>query len=102
MQSFEIYNATRVWRGCTDMRPWLVIDVNRNGSANCFPITGQNYGGRSFELRMDHHDFHLTGLSKACYVPFDILYEVSAAAFGRRRGTLAGSLLEEFRFFADL
>ena len=102
MRRFEIHNATHTWRQCADLRPWLVVDVLTSGAALCFPISGQKFGSQNFELNVAHPDFPRTGLTKSCFVAYGALFEIRAATFARRRGELAGSLLDEFRFWSNV
>ena len=103
MNPFDIYNATALWGGCADMRPWLIVEALPNDLFNCFPIAGECYGRQGcFRLDPGHQDFPLTGLTKSCHVHHAALVAVHRNRFAKKRGELRGSLLEEFKFYAQL
>jgi len=62
MQPFDIFTAEFLWKGCNDMRPWLVVEHAPTGGINCFPISGQDYGQHAFRLDQSDPDFSATGL----------------------------------------
>lgn len=66
MQPFEIFTAKFHWKGCDDVRPYLIVEHTPNGCFNCFPISGEDYGDRAFRLDETDQDFKATGLSKTC------------------------------------
>jgi len=102
MQRFEIFNATRTWKGCVDMRPWLIIELRGTDTFGCFPISGECYGGSCFWIDPSHPDFSRTGLSKGSYVHDDYIVEIGIDEFQTRRGEMVGELLDEFLAFAGL
>jgi hypothetical protein len=102
MQPFDIFTAEFLWKGCNDMRPWLVVEHAPTGGINCFPISGQDYGQHAFRLDQSDPDFPATGLSKTCYIHDERLYCLPAASFQSRRGFLKGALLVRFLEAAGL
>lgn len=102
MDQWEIHDAEIQWRNCPDRRPWLIIEVCNHGVCGCFPISGQDYNPRHFELRIDDPDFAATGLAKTCYVYDEHIIEIRVDQFKRRRGQLEGNLLTRFRDYAGL
>jgi len=102
MRPFEIYNAAAEFKGCTDLRPWLIVQQRTPELFACFPISGENYSGIGFQLQSDHPDFGATGLQKTCYILDEALFELPISAFKRRRGKLAGELLVLFKEYAGL
>ena len=102
MQPFDIAYATFTWKNCDDMRPWLVVECTPDGSCNCFPISGQDYGGDAFKVDQGDPDFPATGLTKTCYIHDQRFYAVSITAFGKCKGVLTGQLLTRFLAHAGL
>jgi hypothetical protein len=102
MQPFEIFNAVVTWNNCTDMRPWLIVELRDNSVLGCFPISSACYAGDCFWLDASHPDFPKTGLSKSSYVHDQYIVEVELHQFKNRRGELIGALLDEFLAFAGL
>jgi hypothetical protein len=102
MQPFDIFNATFPWNGCNDTRPWLVIEVRPDGLVDCFPISSQCYHTDCFSLDQGHDDFAATGLTKNCYIHDTHIMSIPAADFGKRRGALAGELLNEFKEYSGI
>ncbi len=100
MRRFDIFNATFSWNGCEDTRPWLVLDVRRDGLVDCFPISSQCYSSDYFCLDMGHDDFAATGLKKSCYIHDSHIISIPEGNFGKKRGSLVGSLLSEFREYS--
>lgn len=101
MEKFDIFNATQLFNGCPDMRPWLVVHC-RGEMWSCFPISSHTYNDGGFFLPQNHPDFHLTGLSRECYILDDRYYELASPQFKRKRGVLAGALREEFEKYAGV
>lgn len=102
MDSFDIYDAEHRFKDCADRRPWLIIEHRDNFQIACFPISGERYGDFGFYLDPHHPDFAVTGLSKACYILDERLYEVPLMGFRKFRGRLANVLLAEFRRYAGV
>lgn len=99
---FDIVNARKVWGGCEDQRPWLVVELRPGGVVGAFPISGQCYQGDCFELHPDHPDFAATGLTKRCHVHHTSIVELLPGEILRPRGVLTGGLLRAFRDEAGL
>jgi hypothetical protein len=102
MQPYEIFNATYNWKNCTDMRPWLIVELRANGIIGCFPISGECYDGNCFWIDPTHPDFSATGLAKGSCVHDQYIVELSVNQFQSRRGELVGKLLDEFPDYAGL
>lgn len=97
MNPFDIYMATFRWRGCDDVRPWLLVRKTVAGWL-CFAISRRDYDGAPFELPRGDPAFPATGLPATSYVyDAESYHEVPAAAFGKRLGRLEGDLLDQFR-----
>lgn len=93
----DIYNVKFRWGNCEDMRPWIIIGGPIGDSWECFPISGNCYGGVDcFHLDARHADFAAAGLTKSCFIHFGSIIMIPATCFGRHRGTLGGSLLAHF------
>lgn len=101
MQPFDIFQAEHEFKDCHDPRPWLVIrPANTDGLVACFPISGEDYSGRAYQIRKEHPDFNATGLNKTCYIHDESSYDVPIAAFKKHRGALTNKLLGEFKAHA--
>jgi hypothetical protein len=102
MQPFDIFFAEFQWKGCNDRRPWLIVELITDGCFDCFPISGQDYGGTAFGLDQTHPDFAATGLSKSCFIHDERFYRLTSACLKRRKGVLTGQLLTLFLKHAGL
>jgi hypothetical protein len=102
MDRFEIYDAVYPFHDCKDRRPWLVVTALGGDRFHCFPISGQDYDGRGFEILSDHPDFADTGLNRNCFVHDAKLFELASDDFRKLRGKLGGSLLKEFCDFSGI
>ena len=102
MQPFDIFYAEFPWKGCNDRRPWLIVEANADGCFNCFPISGQDYGGSVFKLDQADSGFAATGLAKTCYIHDEKFYSLPATSFSKHKGILTGQLLVGFLNYAGL
>jgi hypothetical protein len=102
MERFEIYSASQVFKGCSDDRPWIIVDLRPNGVYGCFPIAGEDYGDPSFFIDAQDPDFAATGLTKSCHILDKSIFELKAEQFKRYRGRLENKLLAEFREYSGL
>jgi mRNA-degrading endonuclease toxin of MazEF toxin-antitoxin module len=97
MNRFDIYDAQIEWGGCTDRRPWLIVETPANNRVGCFPISGQSYRGTPFAISDKDPDFPATGLKKTCFVHDERITEFSVEVLIKRRGRLENDLLKRFR-----
>ncbi len=102
MDPFEIHDSAHPFNDCHDRRPWIVVDQRPNGFHGCFPISGQHYDNPHYTLDAEHPDFHTTGLTKTCHILDQLIIEIHANEFLRRRGMLAGEILAGFRAYAGI
>jgi hypothetical protein len=102
MQPFDIFAANFPWKGCNDIRPWLIVEHLPDGEVNCLPISSQDYGQRAFRLDQLEPDFAATGLSRTCFIHDEELLRLPAASFLNRKGLLRGDLLARFLKAAGL
>jgi hypothetical protein len=103
MLPFEIFTAEFQWKGCKDVRPWLIVEQAPDGRCfNCFPISGEDYSGGAFRLDQADKEFPATGLSKTCYIHDERFYSLPDASFRNRKGMLGGALLLRFLEAAGL
>jgi len=104
-QPFQIVWAEAAWRHCPDERPWLLIDVRRNGEAyGALPISTKLYlpsGGYTI-LSVDHPDFSATGLRERSYVYYESTIDIGDDEIRRELGWLTGDLLEHLKVAAGL
>ena len=104
-QPFQIVWAEVEWKGCSDERPWLLVDVRKTGEVyGAFPIAGDSYpsGGTCIMLHEDHADFPHSGLNKRSYVFYDSTIEIGADEIRKNIGRLTGNLLEKLKQEAGL
>ena len=102
MQRFDIYNAQTQWNGCSDVRPWLIVEIGSAELLGCFPIASQCYGGNCFPIECGDPDFAASGLSKSCFIHDSHIIEISAGQIGRYCGRLQRQLLADFLEFSGL
>lgn len=102
MRPFDICDATQEFNGCLDRRPWLIIEEREGDLFGCFPISGEHYSRPHFCLDPKHPDFEGTGLTKLCFVLDERMHDVKKDKFQKHRGRLTGTLLVEFRAYADI
>jgi|GEM_PF-2306421 len=102
MQAFDIYNAVVEWKGCGDMRPWLIVEAIGANHFDCFPISGESYAGRCFCIDENHLDFPATGLTKTCHVHYVSFIRLTRTQFTKPRGRLENELLAQFRDVAGV
>ena len=97
MKPFDIYRAKFRWRGCDDMRPWLLARPSPSGWL-CFAISGQDYSGGPFEVLSTDPDISATGLTKTSYIyDAESFHDLPLRSFAKRLGELQGDLLRRFR-----
>jgi hypothetical protein len=99
---FEIYWARKVWNGCEDERPWLVVEELRPGVFNCFAITTKDYRNSGFLIEAGHADSKSTNLKKDCFIYHDKFVQISIAEITRFKGILEPPLLNRFLTAAGL
>jgi hypothetical protein len=102
MNRFDIFDAQVDWGGCTDRRPWLIVESPAHGRAGCFPISGQDYRGTAFPLPDGDADFAATGLKKSSFVHDDRIVPIAVDLLKKRRGRLEGDLLARFRAYCGI
>jgi hypothetical protein len=102
MQRFDIHNAEAQWHGCSDVRPWLIVEIRSADVVGCFPIASQCYDGNGFPIDSNNADFAATGLTRSCFVHDTHIIEIPVARIGCRRGRLQGQLLKDFLDFSGL
>lgn len=102
MRPFEIYNAAHLWNGCSDLRPWVIIEARPGSVVACFPIATECYREPCFRIDSSHSDFGRTGLRKTCHIIDHALIELRREEFGERRGELSNALLAAFRAYAGV
>jgi hypothetical protein len=79
-----------------------MIDVRPNGTAGCFPISGECYADSCFPWPINDPDLPATGLKKTCYIHDERIFDLEPDEFRSGRGVLTGRLLAEFRKFAGV
>ncbi len=97
MNPFDIYNATVPWNGCSDMRPWLIVDIRPNNLFGCFPIATHDYSNSGFFVDECHRFFPNTGLNHSCHIIYERIIDVHISMFSKQRGALIEDLLRDFR-----
>lgn len=102
MRPFDIYDAVFTWRGCADMRPWLLLSAPSGGVLRCLPIASECYGASCFQMMKEDPDFAATGLKKSCHIIDSYVYQLAMGDLRRRRGELNGDLRRRFRQFSGL
>lgn len=100
MRKYDIVQASMSWKGCIDLRPWLLLDdvdasVDKVGA---LPISTKCYSGSfCFDIDSARDEFATTGLAKSCFVHYESIIEVKVADIRVRKGALVGELLVEFQ-----
>ena len=102
MKPYDIFSVDRVWKNCSDQRPYIIVDCRGVDIFGCFPISGSCYNNNCFFIDATHMDFAATGLTKSCYIHYTSIYEVRRSEFRRYRGALTNQLLAEFIAAAGL
>lgn len=97
MQPFEIWYATKEWKGCTDERPWVVISAWGLEEVDCFPVSSKLYPGNNYIIDANHACFPACGLGCTSYVYYDSVVVVRKETFRRQLGRMTPPMLDDFR-----
>jgi len=99
-QVLGIFRAQLQFRKCTDLRPWIVIDVRGEKEAVVLPISAQmdlyEGPGHHFLLDAAHPNFLETGLRRTCYIDDRFPVVVLMDQLVEYRGRLVGELATSF------